>query len=98
MHFINKFIYLGRYGIENADFNPVLNVISGHTVLTCDGKYQPSDEVTNKMILSLNKEKTLAKLPDSDYLCAHKEFFPGTILECKIYLNKDYFKAKEIDS
>ena len=98
MHFINKFIYLGRYGIENADFNPVLNVISGHTVLTCDGKYQPSDEVTNKMILSLNKDKTLAKLPDSDYLCAHKEFFPGTILECKIYLNKDYFKAKEIDS
>ena len=50
MHFINKFIYLGRYGIENTDFNPILNVISGHTVLTCDGKYQPSDEVTNKMI------------------------------------------------
>ena len=51
-----------------------------------------------KMILSLNKEKTLEKLPDSDYLCAHNEFFPGTILECKIYLNKDYFKAKVVDS
>ena len=98
MHFINKFIYLGRYGIQNTDFNPILNVISGHTVLTCDGKYQPSDEVTNKMILSLNKEKTLEKLPDSDYLCAHNELFPGTILECKIYLNKDYFMTKETDS
>lgn len=95
MHFINRFIYLGRYGIENTDFNPILNVISGHTVLTCDGKYKPSDEVTNKMILSLNKEKTLARLPDSEYLCAHKEFFPGTILECKIYLNRDYFLTKE---
>ena len=92
MHFISSFLYLGRYGEENIEFNPMLNVISGHTVLTCDGKYKPSDENANISILSLNKEKTLKSLPDSDYLCAHNEFFPGTILECKIYLNKDYFK------
>lgn len=99
MHFISSFLYLGRYGEENIEFNPLMNVISGHTVLTCDGRYKPSDENAKISILSLNKEKTLSCLPDSDYLCAHNEFFPGTILECKIYLNKDYFKkTKQISN
>ena len=28
-------------------------------------------------------------------LCSHNESFPGTILECKLYLNKDFLNNNE---
>lgn len=90
MQFIEAFITLGSFGEDNPDFNSQLNIISGHSVLTCDNKYKPYPAGTFKK-LSLNKEKTLSLLPDSDYLNYNSEYFPGTILECKIYLNREYF-------
>lgn len=90
MNFIESFITLGAFGENNLNFTPELNIISGHTVLTCDNKYKPFEENGFKK-LSLNKEKSLLLLPDKDYIRYNQEYFPGTFLECKIYLNKDYF-------
>lgn len=89
MQFIESFITLGCFGETNPKFNSQLNIISGHSVLTCDNKYKPFIDRTFKK-LSLNKEKTLSLLPDKEYLKYNNEFFPGTILECKIYLNQDF--------
>lgn len=90
MQFIEAFIALGCFGENNPNFNSQLNIISGHSVLTCDNKYKPYTEGTFKK-LSLNKENTLSLLPDTDYLHYNSEYFPGTILECKIYLNREHF-------
>lgn len=90
MQFLEAFILLGSFGNSNPNFKSQLNVISGHTVLTCDNEFSPYVE-GNFSKLSLNKEKKLSLLPDSEYLKYNKEYFPGTILECKIYLNEDYF-------
>lgn len=94
MNFIDAFIKLGDYGEENEQFLPCLNIISGHSVLTCDSRYKPF--VQNKVHrISLNKEQDQTKLPDKNYLHYNSSYFPGTILECKIYLNKEHIQKHQ---
>ena len=89
MSFIEAFLALGNYGEINKNFEPCLHIISGHSVITCDSQYAPY--VHDSMhILSLNKERDIRKLPDKNYLQYNHEYLPGTILECKIYLNKEH--------
>lgn len=90
MRFLESFITLGSFGGINPKFKCQLNVISGHTVLTCDNDVRYFEEDNFKK-LSLNKEKDMGLLPDADYLEFNTENFPGTILECHIYLNRNYF-------
>ncbi len=96
MNFIDSFISLGAFGLENPKFPPRLNVISGHCVLTCDNKYKPFKKQTFRQI-SLNKEEDIYKLPDHKYITIGTQHFPGTILEAKIYLNKDFI-IKQIEN
>ncbi len=93
MRFLESFIVLGSFGEIDSKFKCQLNVISGHTILTCDNDFQYYEEDNFKK-LSLNKEKNMGLLPDSDHLSYNIENFPGTILECHIYLNRDYFFKK----
>lgn len=90
MRFLEAFIALGSFGNHNPTFKGLLNVISGHTVLSCDNDRTVYTEGNFKK-LSLNAEKNLQRLPDKKYLIYNKEYFPGTLLECHIYLNKDHF-------
>lgn len=91
MQFLESFITLGGFGNDNPNFNSQLNIISGHSVLTCDNNCGPYEDDNHKK-LSLNKEKSLTLLPDKDYMSyTESKPFPGTVLECKIYLNRDFF-------
>lgn len=89
MNFIESFIKLGDFGDYDEKFAPRLDLLSGHSILTCDNKYKPFMTGTTKKI-SLNKEMDIHKLPDDRYLHDYLEYFPGTILTCNIYLNKEY--------
>lgn len=91
MRFLESFIALGSFGEKNPKFKCELNVISGHTILTCDNDMHAFKN-NGLNTLSLNKEKDFKELPDKNYLVYNTEYFPGTILECHIYLNEDYFK------
>lgn len=84
MNFIESFIKLGKLGDRNRNFTSVLNIVSGHTRLTCDNRYKPYKDGDLRKI-SLNKENDIKRLPDNSYLKTESEYFPGTILECKIY-------------
>jgi len=87
--FLNAFITLGGYGKENEKYNSALNIISGKTIITCDNVIKPIKR-NNLMIVPLNKSEDINELPDKNYLSLHKEHFPGTILECTIYTNREY--------
>ena len=90
MQFLDAFAQFGGFGSKNSDFVPKLNVISGHTVLLCNHEVAPYMD-GNHLKLSLNKVKDLNLLPDVEYLKYNNELFPGTIIECKIYLNEQFF-------
>lgn len=85
--FLDAFIALGQYGRVNDKFMSQLNIISGHTVVTCDDDVKPYQSGTMRVV-SLNKTQSQKHLPDEDYLRDYVGYFPGTILECRIYLNK----------
>lgn len=93
MNFLDAFITIGGFGDDDKKFNSQLNIISGHTCLTCDNNVRPYDSGSMKLI-SLNRKQDQRLLPDNDYLTDNQEYFPGTILECRIYLNETYFNRK----
>lgn len=93
MSFINAFMNLGDFGDKKSDFAPTLNIISGHGVLAFDSKYRPFKNGEFQQI-SLNKEQNIHELPDKRCLITNDGYFPGTILECKIYLNKEHILSK----
>lgn len=87
--YINSFINIGAYGNTSEKYEPQLNVISGKTILTCDYKYKPFQKTEDIQQISLNKSKNIHELPDKKNLKSYNIEFPGTILETKVYLNKD---------
>ena len=91
MNFIDAFIKLGAFGEEDPEFKSELNIISGNTIVSITNSYKPWKE-NNYLKLSLNKEKDVNLLPSNECLKHCEKDFPGTILECKIYLNESYFK------
>lgn len=90
--FLQSFIKLGEFGKTNKRFNSELTIASGHTILKCDNNVGPFFNGT-ALSLSLNLEKDISLLPSPDYLKYYNSYFPGTLLEIHIYLNKDYFKT-----
>ena len=93
MRFLDAFITIGSFGAINKRFNCQLNVISGHTVLTCDNDMH-SYKINGLNMLSLNSQNDFRRLPEKSHLTYNEEYFPGTILECHIFLNKDYFENR----
>lgn len=91
MNFIRAFITLGSYGEKNPKYKSHLNIISGKTIIKCDNKRKPYNK-DETFFLSLNKVNDIHVLPDKEYLKHTHQNFPGTFLEVKIYLNKEYFK------
>lgn len=77
-----------------------LNVAKTGTTVTvgfaeCDGNVKPFKNESGLEVLTLNNDEIFGVLPNSNYLCSHNENFPGTILECKLYLNKYFLNNKE---
>lgn len=90
MNFIRAFMNLGAFGEDDSNYESKLNVISGHTVIECPNKYKPHLNGTLYQ-LSLNDKNNIKELPDRKCIFVNKEYFPGTILQVKIYMCKKYF-------
>lgn len=90
MNFIKSFIDLGKFSNNDEAYKPEMNIISGHTVLSCTDEYAPFRKDSH-YVLTLNKSQERSDLPDSSVLKYYNDsLFPGTILDCKIFLNKQY--------
>lgn len=90
MNFIDAFMVLGAFGEKESNFLSELNIISGHTIISIDNKYKPFI-INDIKEISLNEKKDVTLLPDKKCLQFNQEYFPGTFIECKIFLNKDFF-------
>lgn len=91
MTFLRSFIDLGVLGSKTDSEMPVLNIFSGKTAIKCDKKYKPIEDKSGNYVLPLNKSENLKYLPDKKYIKSNKEYFPGTILQIKLYLDENCF-------
>lgn len=92
MNFLRAFIELGAFGIIDPEYKSHLNIISGKNIVNCDNERAPYEDEDGTFWLSLNQENNLEKLPEPQYLKRMRQYFPGTFLEVKIYLNKTFFE------
>ena len=94
MQFLKAFADLGTKAALGEDSKSSLNVISGHTVLTCDDEVIPFQSGTHLKI-SLNAQKDNKELPDSQYLKYYSRYIPGTFIDCKIYITDNFVENVE---
>jgi hypothetical protein len=93
MNFIRSFLELGDYEDSSKKRKPLMSLLSGNTMVLCDTTYKPYKDGTVYK-LSLNPENDLRKLPDPDHLRSLPDYFPGTILETRLFFNKNHFLQK----
>ncbi|WP_455576964.1 hypothetical protein [Anaerosinus sp.] len=72
---------------------PIMSITSGHVHIVLDGKYRLKEKDFNgekRQIIAFNEENDLYKKPDKKYVQILKNFFPGTIISMRFYLDKEY--------
>lgn len=94
MQFLKAFSDLEDKGPQDKNYRSVLKIITGHTTLSCDSDVVPYGEDREHLHISLNKEQDFKKLPDAKYLQYHPSYFPGSFIECRVFLNKNLIEQK----
>lgn len=94
MPFLKAFSDLEDKGPQDKRYRSVLKIITGHTTLSCDSDVVPYGEDEKHLKISLNKEQDNLKLPEPQYLQYHSRYFPGSFIECRVFLNKNLFDQK----
>ena len=89
--FIEGFTELGK--TINNDI-PKMVILSGHTHILFDGTYTLKTSKNNPKtkVIAFNKENDLGKRPDDKYVRLLKNKFPGTVISCEFFVDKEYLK------
>lgn len=94
MQFLKAFSDLEDKGPQDKNYRSLLKIITGHTTLSCDSDVVPFGEDEKHLKISLNKEQDFKKLPEDKYLQYHSQYFPGSFIECRVFLNKNLIMQK----
>lgn len=94
-----------KIGKSTHDMEPEFSITSGHTHIIFDQKYKLKEELLEEEIFGKCKRKIIAfndtnnifeKADTSNVKCM-KEFFPGTIISMKFFIDNEYLKSlKEV--
>lgn len=88
------------YKLGNTMLNkePEFSITSGHIHILFDKKYKLCEKQTSDNILGLgkiiafNEENDILKKPDKNNIHCMKEFFPGTIISMKFFIDPEYLR------
>jgi hypothetical protein len=90
---IRFFQRLGGTNVEGL--NPKMVVVSGSTCILFDDDYEMTDETESlSSVITFNDEDKLSLPPDKDKVKQLTNYFPGTIMSLKFYLDRDYLKQE----
>ncbi|NJD03421.1 MAG: hypothetical protein FIA99_12700 [Ruminiclostridium sp.] len=77
--------------------HPIMTITSGHTQIYFDGTYNLKEELIGnerRQIIAFNEDNDLKKPPDKKYVRMLNNYFPGTIISMKFYIDGEYIKQK----
>lgn len=76
---------------------PVMVILSGNTIVRFDGTHRVEDVATGgggtQPRIAFNVANDLRQPPDPKYVRALKERFPGTLISCRFYMDKDHLSS-----
>lgn len=88
IRFIESFFNIK--GNDNMDNISKMYIVSGKTQIIFDGKYG-THEISNAdgryKVMTFNDEGNIESMPDQKYVYCTDSYFPGTIINAKIWLN-----------
>lgn len=90
IRFIESFFNLK--GNSNFDYISKMSIISGHTKIIFNGEYQTVQKERGKerkiyKMMTFNNSGNIEELPDERYVTYNENFFPGTLIVAKIYID-----------
>jgi hypothetical protein len=74
-----------------------MSIISGRSCIYFDGEYRLQEEKFGnevRQIIAFNPENDLYLPPDKRYVTKLKNYFPGTVISMRFYLDKRFFEEK----
>ena len=81
---------------NEAEAEPVMCLISGHTYIRFDRAYPMQEEMTEagelRRIIAFNAENNLHSPPDARNVKRLKSFFPGTAISLRFYLDQSHLR------
>ena len=91
---IDYFQQLGQSGLEGRD--PKMCLISGNTYILFDDRYEMKTEVNEsgeeRRIIAFNESNDITDPPDQRNVQPLNQFFPGTLLSMRFYLNRSHLR------
>lgn len=102
VNLIERFYTIG--GTKYTNVEPKMTIVSGHTHIQFSDKYRlkkqkfnddPIFGNTNCRIIAFNSTNDIYKPADPNYVKYMDEYFPGTIISLKFYLDRSYIEEKK---
>lgn len=94
IRFIESFFNIK--GSQTDDNVSKMTIVSGHTKIIFDGKYQimdgTSSDGTHHKMMTFNDSGNIENKPDDNYVMYTNEYFPGTMICAELLLNDDDIK------
>lgn len=92
--------YFQKLGQTRAgEVRPRMAVVSGHTHIIFDDGRQMQERETEhgepRLIIAFNKDNTLEQPPERDRVKSLRNYFPGTMLSFRFYLDEEYLQGVE---
>lgn len=90
---IDSFQKLGaKYDKEGKIQKPIMSITSGNINILFDGTYTIREEQNNLKIIAFNEENSLEQEPDNKYVKNIGNYFPGTVISIKFFIDRKYIE------
>jgi hypothetical protein len=94
INFINSFFEIGDFKDEERNIYPEMIILSGATLIKIDTKYRTFLNEDKKFNVSLNETESIDEPPEKTHLKSLKNFFPGTLISMRVYINDNHLTTK----
>lgn len=82
---------------QSPQSQPRMCIVSGRTHISFDNRYTMQPQITwsgeTRRIIAFNKDNDLGKPPEAGYVKQLGNFFPGTLISLRFYLDKRHLQA-----
>lgn len=89
---IDSFQKLGMKYDNGKIEKPIMSIVSGNISILFDGKYSIQENEDELKVIAFNSNNDLKMPPDNKYVKNIHNFFPGTIISIRFFIDRQYIQ------